>query len=43
MSVPAVHEYGLYTLDTEVRAGHLLSVTGPFAISFDPASITDLE
>jgi hypothetical protein len=32
-----------YVLDAEMRAGHVLTVSEPFAISFDPGSLTELE
>jgi Uma2 family endonuclease len=32
-----------YTLDAETRAGHTLTASQPFAISFDPGSLTELE
>jgi Uma2 family endonuclease len=32
-----------YTLDTETRAGHTLTASQPYAISFDPAALTQLE
>jgi Uma2 family endonuclease len=32
-----------YILDAEVRAGHMLTVSEPFAISFDPGSLAELE
>lgn len=34
---------GGYVLDTEVRAGRLLSVTEPFPVSFDPVALTELD
>jgi Uma2 family endonuclease len=34
---------GAYALETEVWAGNVLTVSEPFAVSFDPASITELE
>jgi hypothetical protein len=34
---------GAYELETEVWAGNVLTVSEPFAVSFDPASITELE
>jgi Uma2 family endonuclease len=33
---------GDYVLDTETRVGHMLTTSQPFAISFDPASLTEL-
>lgn len=32
-----------YTLDTEVRAGQVLTISQPFPVSFDPAALTDLD
>ena len=32
-----------YVLDAEIRAGHTLTASQPFAISFDPGSLTELE
>jgi Uma2 family endonuclease len=34
---------GEYVLDAEIRAGHALTTRQPFAISFDPGSLTELE
>ena len=34
---------GAYALESEIRAGHLLTVSEPFEISFDPGSLTQLE
>lgn len=34
---------GAYVLDAEVRAGHVLNVTDPFPVSFDPATLTELD
>ena len=34
---------GEYVLDTEIRAGHALTASQPFAINFDPGSLTELE
>jgi Uma2 family endonuclease len=34
---------GRYALDTEIRAGRLLTTDQPYAISFDPRSLTELE
>jgi Uma2 family endonuclease len=34
---------GAYVLDAEVRAGHVLSVTDPFPVSFDPVALTQLD
>jgi Uma2 family endonuclease len=34
---------GEYVRDAEIRAGHALSASQPFAISFDPGSLTELE
>jgi len=31
-----------YVLDAETRAGHALIVSQPFAVSFDPGSLTEL-
>jgi hypothetical protein len=33
---------GGYVLESEVRAGHALAVTQPFAVSFDPAGLAEL-
>jgi Uma2 family endonuclease len=32
-----------YALEGEIRAGHTLTANQPFAISFDPGSLTELE
>jgi len=32
-----------YVLDAEIRAGHALTASEPFAISFDPGSLTQLD
>lgn len=34
---------GGYVLEAEMRAGRVLTVSQPFAISFDPGSLTELE
>jgi len=34
---------GEYVLDTGVRAGNALTVSQPFAISFDPGALTELD
>jgi Uma2 family endonuclease len=34
---------GAYALEAEIRAGHLLTVSQPFKISFDPGSLTELD
>jgi Uma2 family endonuclease len=34
---------GAYVLDTEVRAGHVLTVTEPFPVAFDPATLAELD
>ena len=34
---------GAYTLTDEVWAGHVLSVTDPFPVRFDPQSLTELD
>lgn len=34
---------GGYVLEAEIRAGRVLTVSQPFAISFDPGSLTELE
>jgi Uma2 family endonuclease len=34
---------GDYALGADIRAGHVLAVSEPFAISFDPASLTELD
>ena len=34
---------GEYVLDAEVRAGHTLTASQPFVISFDPGSLAELE
>jgi len=31
-----------YALDAEIRAGHTLTTSQPFELSFDPASLTEL-
>jgi Uma2 family endonuclease len=42
VTILALHA-GEYVLDTEIRAGQALTVSQPFAISFDPRSLTELE
>ncbi len=32
-----------YVLDAEIRAGHALTASQPFTISFDPGTLTELE
>jgi Uma2 family endonuclease len=32
-----------YVLEAEIREGHTLTVSQPFAISFDPGSLNELE
>jgi hypothetical protein len=32
-----------YALETETRAGHTLTASQPFAISFDPGTLAELE
>jgi Uma2 family endonuclease len=32
-----------YTLDAEIRAGQVLTVSQPFHVSFDPAALTELD
>ncbi len=32
-----------YTLDAEIRAGQVLTVSQPFHVSFDPATLTELD
>lgn len=32
-----------YTLDAEIRAGQVLTVSQPFPVSFDPAALTELD
>lgn len=32
-----------YALDAEIRAGHTLTSSQPFSVSFDPGSLTELE
>jgi Uma2 family endonuclease len=32
-----------YVLDAEIRAGHTLTTSQPFSISFDPGSLTELK
>ena len=32
-----------YVLDSEVRAGHILTASQPYLISFDPAALTELD
>ncbi len=34
---------GEYAPDAEIRAGHALTASQPFAISFDPGTLTELE
>jgi Uma2 family endonuclease len=34
---------GAYALEAEIRAGHLLTVSQPFDISFDPGSLIELD
>jgi len=34
---------GAYALEAEIRAGHLLTVSQPFEISFDPGSLIELD
>lgn len=34
---------GEYVLDNEMRAGHQLTVSQPFPVSFDPVTLTDME
>lgn len=41
VTVLALHN-GEYIRDAETRAGHVLTTSQPFAISFDPASLTEL-
>lgn len=38
-----VLRHGEYVLDSEVRAGRELTVSRPFPVGFDPASLTTLE
>ena len=42
ITILTLHD-GEYVLNAEVRAGHALRTSQPFAISFDPASLTELE
>jgi Uma2 family endonuclease len=42
VTILALHGDG-YALDAEVRSGHTLTVSQPFAISFDPGSLTGFE
>jgi Uma2 family endonuclease len=32
-----------YALEAEIRAGHMLTTSQPFTISFDPATLTELD
>ena len=32
-----------YSLEAEIRAGHMLTTSQPFTISFDPAALTELD
>ena len=34
---------GSYVLDTEARAGHMLSVSEPFEVTFDPGALAEFE
>lgn len=34
---------GEYVLDADIRAGHALTTSQPFAINFDPGSVAELE
>ena len=34
---------GEYVLEAEVRAGHTLTASQPYTISFDPGTLTELE
>lgn len=42
LTVLALGEGG-YAIEAEVRAGHVLSVTDPFPVSFDPETLTELD
>jgi Uma2 family endonuclease len=42
VAVLALHD-GEYVLDAEVRAGHMLTASQPFPVSFDPGSLASLE
>ncbi len=42
VTILALHDRE-YVLDAEIRAGHALTTNQPFAISFDPGSLTELE
>jgi len=42
ITILALHD-GEYVLDAGIRAGHTLTTSQPFAISFDPGSLTELE
>jgi Uma2 family endonuclease len=41
VTILALHD-GDYVLEAEIRAGHALTASQPFAISFDPGSLTEL-
>ncbi len=42
VTILALHD-GEYVVAAEIRAGHALTTSQPFAISFDPRSLTELE
>jgi Uma2 family endonuclease len=42
ITILALHD-GDYVLDAEVRAGHILSASQPFAVSLDPAALGELD
>jgi len=42
ITILALHD-GDYVLHAEIRAGYMLTASQPFVISFDPASLTELE
>ncbi|HUY44434.1 MAG TPA: Uma2 family endonuclease [Streptosporangiaceae bacterium] len=42
ITILTLHD-GEYILATEIRAGHALTASQPFTISFDPGSLTELE
>jgi Uma2 family endonuclease len=42
ITILSLHD-GEYALGAEIRAGHTLTTSEPFTISFDPGSLTELE
>jgi Uma2 family endonuclease len=42
IAILTLHD-GEYVLGAEIRAGHALTTSQPFTISFDPGSLTELE